>query len=165
MDPVGWYVGGYVAYVGLALGAALLVGLTVAVVRGHRRVRALEERIRRAEQPHRPAVPIVVAEDRGAKPDEDEALVPTPLGAPAEPDDLEPTVRVDRQVFWVQLLRESVVRTAAVAHGVRAVLDPRVRNRIRFEVRQETRRARKQRRSEERAAVRQLREDRWKDSA
>ena len=167
MNGLGWIVGGYVAYVGLAIGAALLVALAVAVVRGQRRMRALEERLARAEQAQPAEAPPRVVEHAIAlrsvtDEDDDETLVPTPLGAEEDP---EPVERVDREMFWDLLLRESVVRAAAVGHGVRAVLDPRARNRIRFEVRQEIKRARKQRRSEERAAVRQLREDRLRDSA
>ena len=166
MNGLGWIVGGYVAYVGLAIGAALLVALAVAVVRGQRRMRALEERLARAEQARHdapePSIGPAVALRSVADEDDDETLVPTPLGSDEDP---EPAERVDREMFWDLLLRESVVRAAAVGHGVRAVLDPRARNRIRFEVRQEIKRARKQRRSEERAAVRQLREDRLRDSA
>jgi heme exporter protein D len=163
----GWIVGGYLVYVGLAIGAALFVALAIAVVRGQRRLRSLEERLARAERADRAEQPVaprsvalVVPEH--ATEDDDEALVPTPLG---QSEDLEPTEQVDREMFWDLLLRESVVRAAAVGHGLRAVLDPRTRNRIRFEVKQEIKRARKQRRSEERAAVRQLRQDRLEDSA
>ena len=164
MNGLGWIVGGHLAYVGLAIGAALFVALAVAVVRGQRRMRALEERLARAEQVRHdpPARALSAAPALDPAEHEDDALVPTPLGPDEEPEPLE---RVDREMFWDLLLRESVVRAAAVGHGVRAVLDPRVRNRIRFEVRQEIKRARKQRRSEERAAVRQLREDRLRDSA
>lgn len=169
MNGLGWIVGGYLASVGLAIGAALVVALAVAVVRGQRRMQALEERLARAEQappaePPQRAVEHPVALRSVADEDDDDAetLVPTPLGPDEDP---EPAERVDREMFWDLLLRESVVRAAAVGHGVRAVLDPRARNRIRFEVRQEIKRARKQRRSEERAAVRQLRADRLRDSA
>jgi heme exporter protein D len=166
VDGLGWLVGGYVAYVGLAISAALFVALAIAVIRGQRRMRALEERLARAEQRDAPAVepPIVPVPATPVPVDQDdEALIPTPLGS--DEDDATPAVRVDREAFWDLLLRESVVRAAAVGHGVRAVLDPRTRNRVRFEVRQEIKRARKQRKSEERAAVRQLRQDRFEESA
>ena len=163
MNGLGWIVGGYLAYVGLAIGAALFVALAIAVVRGQRRMRALEQRLARAEQ-SAPVVPersvVLVPSDRVEA--EDDTLFPTPLGVD---DDREPVERVDREMFWDLLLRESVVRAAAVGHGLRAVLDPRTRNRIRFEVKQEIKRARKQRRSEERAAVRQLRQDRLEDAS
>ena len=155
MESWGWIAG--------AIGAALLVALAVTVVRGQRRMRALEERLARAERtvevaPDRAPVPVVTQDDD----DDGEALVPTPLG-PREDDG--PVTRVDREIFWDLFLRESVVRVAAVGHGVRAVLDPRTRNRIRFEVKQQIKSARKQRRSEERAAVRQLRQDRLEDAS
>lgn len=163
MDGLGWIVGGHLAYVGLAIGAALLVALAVAVVRGQRRMRALEARLARAE--HSAERSLAVPDPAPAPPaevDDEDALVPTPLGPSV---DVEPAERVSREMFWDLLLRESVVRAAAVGHGVRAVLDARTRNRIRFEVRQEIKRARKQRKSEERAAVRQLRENRMRESA
>ena len=167
MNGSGWIVGGYLAYVGLAIGAALFLALAVAVVRGQRRLRRLEERLARAEQvrqgvPERSIEPAVALRSVADEDEDEEALVPTPLGSDEDP---EPVERVDREMFWDLLLRESVVRAAAVGHGVRAVLDARARNRIRFEVRQEIKRARKQRKSDERAAVRQLREDRLRDTA
>ena len=163
MDGLAWSVGAIVTYVGLGIGAALLVALAVAVVRGQRRMRALEERLARAETSARHTVTSrELVTENIVDEDDLETLVPTPLG-PAEDD--EPVVRVDREMFWDLLLRESFVRVAAVGHGVRAVLDPRTRNRVRFEVRQETKRARKQRKADERAAVRQIRDERLRDSA
>ncbi len=166
MDGLGWLVGGNLADVGLAIGAALFVTLAVALVRGQRRMGALEERLARAEQRDRPGMELPPAPARElattVAEDDSQALVPTPLGSD---DDEASGVRVDREMFWDLVLRESVVRAAALGHGLRAVLDPSTRNRVRFEVRQEIRRARRQRRSEERAAVRQLRQDRFEDTA
>jgi hypothetical protein len=59
-------------------------------------------------------------------------------------------------LFADLVLRESVVRVASLAHGVRLALAPETRNRIRFEVRREVRRARKQRRAETKLARRAL---------
>ncbi|MCW2793678.1 MAG: hypothetical protein JWO76_2776 [Nocardioides sp.] len=56
--------------------------------------------------------------------------------------------RIEPALFADLVLRETVVRAASLAHGVRVALAPEVRNRIRFEVRREIRRARKQRRAE-----------------
>lgn len=56
-------------------------------------------------------------------------------------------------------LGEVLVRSAALAHGVRRALTPANRNRIRFEIRQATKQARKQRRRETRAAWRDLRSE------
>lgn len=68
----------------------------------------------------------------------------------------EPPV-VDRALFADLVLREAVVKTASLAHGVRRAVAPSVRNRIRFEMRQEVRRSRKQRRADLKAAQRDLR--------
>lgn len=70
---------------------------------------------------------------------------------PARPEAGEIT---DRALFADLVLRETVVRAASVAHGVRRALAPETRNRIRFEVRREIRRARKQRRADLKAARR-----------
>ncbi len=56
--------------------------------------------------------------------------------------------RVEPTLFADLVLRETVVKAASLAHGLRIALAPESRNRIRFEVRREVRRARKQRRSE-----------------
>lgn len=163
MDGLGWLVGGYLAYVGLAIGAALFGALAIAVVRGQRRMRTLEERLARAERAERHVTeyPVTLAVvSRSGQDEDEEALIPTPLGRDEDP---EPAERVDRAMFWDLVLRESVVRAASVGQGVRAVLDPRTRNRIRFEVKQEIKRARKLRKTRERAAVRQLRQDRLED--
>lgn len=59
---------------------------------------------------------------------------------------LEP--RIDTALFADLVLRETVVKAASLAHGLRVALAPATRNRIRFEMRQEVKRARKQRRAE-----------------
>jgi heme exporter protein D len=63
---------------------------------------------------------------------------------------------IDRAVFADTVLRETVVKAASLAHGVRRGLAPATRNRIRFEMRQEVRRSRKQRRADLKAAQRDL---------
>ena len=68
----------------------------------------------------------------------------TDLGRPEEPRAAPPTI--DRALFADLVLRETVVKAASLAHGVRRALAPETRNRIRFEMRREIRRARKQRR-------------------
>lgn len=65
-----------------------------------------------------------------------------------------PAPQVDRALFADLVLRETVVRAASLAHGVRRALAPEARNRVRFEVRREIKRARKQRRAETREARR-----------
>ena len=78
-------------------------------------------------------------------PDRDAARPP----APAE--------RIDGALFADLVLRETVVKTASLAHGLRRALAPETRNRIRFEMRREVRRARKQRRRELRDLAQQVR--------
>ena len=51
-------------------------------------------------------------------------------------------------VFADLLLKETVVQTASLFHGLRRALSPETRNRIRFHMRQEVKRSRKQRRAE-----------------
>ncbi|WP_408895507.1 hypothetical protein ACJ5H2_11410 [Nocardioides sp. R1-1] len=52
---------------------------------------------------------------------------------------------VPAPLFADILLRESVIKTAALAAGLRRALSPEVRNRIRFEMRREVKRSRKER--------------------
>jgi hypothetical protein len=66
-------------------------------------------------------------------------------------------VHLDGPAFADTVLRETVVKAASFAHGVRRGLAPATRNRIRFEMKQEVRRARKQRRADLKAAQRDLR--------
>lgn len=66
-----------------------------------------------------------------------------------------PAPQIDRTLFADLVLRETVVKAASLAHGVRRALAPEVRNRIRFEMRREVKRARKQRRADTREAVRE----------
>jgi hypothetical protein len=70
---------------------------------------------------------------------------------PAEP------VHLDAPAFADIVLKETVVKAASFAHGVRRGLAPATRNRIRFEMKMEVRRARKQRRADLKAAQRDLR--------
>jgi hypothetical protein len=71
-----------------------------------------------------------------------------PAPAPAAP--------IDGTAFADTVLRETVVKAASLAHGVRRGLAPATRNRIRFEMKQEVRRARRQRRADLRRAQRDL---------
>ncbi|MFC7497311.1 MULTISPECIES: hypothetical protein [unclassified Nocardioides] len=58
-------------------------------------------------------------------------------------------------LFADLVLRETVVKAAGFAYGVRRALDPEARNRIRFEMKREVRRARKQRKVDTREARRE----------
>ena len=79
----------------------------------------------------------------GEKPVEPEFVI-TRVGEP-EP---EPAPTVAAPVFADLMLKETVVQTASLFHGLRRALSPESRNRIRFHMRQEVKRSRKQRRSE-----------------
>jgi hypothetical protein len=81
-------------------------------------------------------------------------FVITDLGDPVEPAP-EP-VPLDAPTFADIVLKETVVKAASLAHGVRRGLAPANRNRIRFEMKQEVRRSRKQRRADLKAAQRDL---------
>lgn len=91
-------------------------------------------------------------ERRAAEAGDPEFLI-TDLGR--EPEGAAPTPQLGGALFTDIVLRETVVKTASLAHGVRRALDPETRNRIRFEMRREVRRARKQRRVDTRQAVRE----------
>lgn len=65
--------------------------------------------------------------------------------------------RIDGALFADLVLRETVVKTASLAHGLRRALAPETLNRIRFEMRREVKRARKQRRRELRDLAQQVR--------
>ena len=80
-------------------------------------------------------------------------FVITDLGRPEPPD--EPT-HIAGPAFADIVLKETVVKAASLAHGVRRGLAPATRNRIRFEMKQEVRRSRKQRRADHKAAQRDL---------
>ncbi|HEY0949716.1 hypothetical protein [Nocardioides sp.] len=74
--------------------------------------------------------------------------------APGDPVRIE-TARIEKTLFADLVLRETVVKAASLAHGVRRALDAETRNRIRFEMRREVKRARKQRRADTRRARRE----------
>ena len=82
-------------------------------------------------------------------------FVITGLGSEAEPEPT-PAAPVDGAAFADTVLRETVVKAASLAHGVRRGLAPATRNRIRFEMKQEVRRARRKRRADLKQAQRDL---------
>jgi len=86
------------------------------------------------------------------------SFVITDLGLDAAPGDAEveqSTPTISSALFADLVLRETVVKAASLAHGVRRALDAETRNRIRFEMKREVKRARKQRRSDTRDARRE----------
>jgi hypothetical protein len=66
-------------------------------------------------------------------------------------------VRLPAPAFADAVLRETVVQTASLVHGVRRALAPETRNRIRFEMRREVKRSRKARKAEVKEALREYR--------
>ncbi|EON24141.1 MULTISPECIES: hypothetical protein [Nocardioides] len=64
--------------------------------------------------------------------------------------------RIDGRLFADIVARESVVKAAGLAHGLRRALSAETRNRIRFEMKREVKRSRKQRRADLKAALREL---------
>lgn len=84
---------------------------------------------------------------------ENTEYVITHLGEPEPEVEAVPTVAPG--LFADIVLRETVVQTASLFHGVRRALSPETRNRIRFEMRREVKRSRKQRRADIREARRE----------
>ena len=64
--------------------------------------------------------------------------------------------RIDGALFADIVARESAIRAAGIAHGLRRALAPEARNRIRFEMKREVKRSRKQRRADLKEALRDM---------
>jgi hypothetical protein len=148
-DQALWLAVGGLALVCLLLLVAVL-RLRAAGARSRAEVAGLRERLealegRRDDATSAAATPPVTAPvefvitDLGNRPEPEPA--PAPVDAPA---------------FADIVLKETVVKAASLAHGVRRGLAPATRNRIRFEMKQEVRRSRKQRRADLKAARRDL---------
>jgi hypothetical protein len=143
----------------LAVGvlAVLCLLLLVAVLRlrasgaaARAEVETLRERLDRLE-----ARPVdLAAQQVGSASEASVEFVITDLGSQAGPEP--EAVRLEGAAFADIVLKETVVKAASLAHGLRRGLEPATRNRIRFEMRQEVRRARKQRRADLKAAQRDL---------
>lgn len=138
-----------------AIAAAVAVLALVALGRARRdaarEAAALQERLEAVEESLRAPVrePVVRPEPE---------YVITHLGEPeAEPDGAVVPVRLTPPAFADAVLRETVVQTASLVHGVRRALAPETRNRIRFEMRREVKRSRKARKVEVREALREYR--------
>jgi len=150
----------------LALVFALVTGLLLAVAVARLRAGRLradaelaETRAEAAELRDRVELLARQVTVRGTEPE----FVITHVGEPAE----EPPVpaRIEGRLFADIVLRESVVKAAALAHGLRRAAAPETRNRIRFEVGREIRRARRRRRAELRGLRRERPRDRTREVA
>lgn len=145
----------------LALLALALALVSMALVRVRSRTRK-ELAAARAETAALRAdldqVERLLARQAPRRPREPDEYTITRLGETPQPDPAAsagPHATVDRALFADLVLRETVVRAASLAHGVRRALSPESRNRIRFEVGREVKRSRKQRRADTRQAVRE----------
>jgi len=127
---------------------AAVLRLRAASARSRAEIDALRQRLEVLEQHAARPTPAV---SPAAAPVE---FVITDLGHRHEPDP-EPA-HLDGPTFADVVLKETVVKAASLAHGVRRGLAPATRNRIRFEMKQEVRRSRKQRRADVKAAQRDL---------
>ena len=139
----------------LAFLVVLCVGLLVALLRSRAQARRDLEAARFETAELRRAIEqierVLTGPPRPVRPKVESAYTITGVGGP-EP--LAAPAQIDRALFADLVLRESVVKAASFAHGVRRALAPETRNRIRFEVKREIRRARKQRRADHKEARR-----------
>jgi len=137
----------------------LVVGVAALAVRLSRRLGDLEARLAASSDPdglpgsrHTDHKWSLDAPGRAPEPAE---YVITHLGEPEPEVEAEPEPAVAPGLFADIVLRETVVQTASLFHGVRRALSPENRNRIRFEMRREVKRSRKQRRADLRVARRE----------
>jgi hypothetical protein len=149
-DPTVWLaVGGLVV---------LCLGLLVATVQGRRSWARERDRARIEVADVRARLEQVERDQRtpGAATEAD--FVITGLGSdqPEPAETPAPAAPIDGAAFADTVLRETVVKAASLAHGVRRGLAPATRHRIRFEMKQEVRRARRQRRADLKQAQRDL---------
>lgn len=140
-----------------ALGALTVLVLVLVLMLARTRSRTSRELLAAREEAASLRAKVGEIERRLQAPVQDPTdYVITRLGDdPAESEPPATASRIDGQLFADLVLRETVVKAVALAHGVRRGLAPEVRNRIRFEVRREIRRSRRARRAEIREARRE----------
>jgi hypothetical protein len=141
----------------VALGAVTALVLVLIVVLARTRARTNRELVAARAESASLRAQMDEIERRLRAPDQDRGeYVITRLGDDVPEPDL-PAVpgRIEGSLFADLVLRETVVKAAALVHGVRRGLAPEVRNRIRFEVRREVKRARRARRAELKEARRE----------
>jgi hypothetical protein len=144
----------------LAVGglAVLCLALLVATVRTRGSWSRERDRARSEVADLRARLEQVEREQRTPTAATEADFVITGLGSEQQetPPPPEQAAPIDGAAFADTLLRETVVKAASLAHGVRRGLAPATRNRIRFEMKQEVRRARRQRRADLKQAQRDL---------
>ena len=149
---------GLVATGALALVALLLAALALRTAR--RAAARTEELVAdlAARQAERDAVaaPAVPVEETPA--DASPYVITGLDTAPGAAPETRPVpARIDGRLFTDIVARETTVRAASWAHGVRRALSPESRNRIAFQVRQQAKQSRRDRRAEVREALREYR--------
>jgi hypothetical protein len=147
----------------LALVVVLVLALLAVLLRDRARVRA-ELAATRAEAAELRDRIDALAQQVVASRREPEEFVITHLGEPeadaAQQGALTEDQRIDGRLFADLVLRETVVKAAALGHGVRRAMAPETRNRIRFEIKREVRRSRKARKEETRQVRREMQDRR-----
>ena len=142
----------------MAAGGAVALVLLVACALLWRSSRRLSARLAELEAvlaqqpsstPHAAAAP--AAAPVSAQP---AAYVITAMDADADDPTQAVPARIDGALFADIVARETVIKAAAMVHGLRRGLSAETRNRIRFEVKREVKRSRKQRRADIKAALR-----------
>ena len=155
----------------LLLFVGVLAAVLAALISSRRQTALLTERLARLEQQaqvEQQAVPVPPASSsapaasvrRGAPGAE---FVITHLGEDEEADRVPVKISLTGPAFADAVVRETVVQTASLVHGVRRALAPETRNRIRFEMRREIKRSRKDRKAELKQALREHRARRRHD--
>lgn len=143
----------------MAAGGAVALVLLVACALLWRSSRRLSARLAELEAvlaqqpsstPHAAAAPAAAA-PVSAQP---AAYVITAMDADADDPTQAVPARIDGALFADIVARETVIKAAALVHGLRRGLSAETRNRIRFEVKREVKRSRKQRRADLKAALR-----------
>jgi hypothetical protein len=145
----------------LALVVVLAVVVLVVLLRDRSRVRT-ELAATHAEAAELRARIEALALQIAASRREPEEFVITHLGDEASDPELVAPVdgRIDGRLFADLVLRETVVKAAALGHGVRRAMAPEARNRIRFEVKREIKRSRRERRAEVKQVRREMQDRR-----
>jgi hypothetical protein len=141
----------------LVAGALALVALALAVAQVRARRRTERELAQARTETGELRERLADLERRLVRPEQRPAeteFVITNLGQ-AEPEPPAGTPHVGSALFADLVLRETVVKAASLAYGVRRALDPEARNRVWFEMKREVRRARKQRKADTREARRE----------
>jgi len=138
-------------------GGLALVALVLAVAQARARKRTERELAQARAETGELRDHLADLERRVARPEprlhETEFLI-TDLGSPVEPQET-PAPPVGGALFADLVLRETVVKAASLAYGVRRALDAEARNRVWFEMKREVRRSRKQRKVDTREARRE----------